>query len=132
MFELSKEACEKRVAVSGTRTVEDPIALLLSRAEVVNALDEIELVRHRNFDAMLAYVERGEAATMTERQQYKFQTAFAVERCSLLAARIFKASGSSAIFNKLPFSRILANINAGRQHAACQYEGAGRTWRRRC
>ena len=54
--------------------------------------------------------------------RYKFQSAAVAERCSLLAARIFKAAGAAALFDDRPFGRLLADINAARQHIANQYE----------
>jgi 3-hydroxy-9,10-secoandrosta-1,3,5(10)-triene-9,17-dione monooxygenase len=116
-----------RVAVQGAKTSEDPVAQLLC-AETVCALDEIELTRRRNFDAMMADSLAGRLSRLEERRHYKFQAAYSVERCTLLGARIFKASGASAIFDRLPFARILADMQAGRQHVACQWESIGRNW----
>jgi 3-hydroxy-9,10-secoandrosta-1,3,5(10)-triene-9,17-dione monooxygenase len=127
MFELFLEHGAKRVSVSGAKTAEDPVVQLLC-AQTRVTLDEIDLVQRRNFNEMKTYAEAGQVPPTASRMQYKFQTAFAVERCSLLAARIFKASGTSAIFNRLPFARMLADINASRQHVMCQFEGSGRNW----
>jgi hypothetical protein len=123
MFELFLEHGAKRVSVSGAKTAEDPVVQLLC-AQTRVTLDEIDLVQRRNFNEMKTYAEAGQVPPTASRMQYKFQTAFAVERCSLLAARIFKASGTSAIFNRLPFARVLADINASRQHVMCQFEGS--------
>jgi 3-hydroxy-9,10-secoandrosta-1,3,5(10)-triene-9,17-dione monooxygenase len=66
---------------------------------------------------------------LRERMQYKFQLAFAIERASLLGARLFKAAGASGIYvENTPFARLLADINAGRQHVNNQFEPAGRAW----
>lgn len=127
LFERFLEHAATRVAVSGARTAEDPVAQLLC-AETANTLDEITLVRRRNLGRMMDQVRGGQMPSLMDRIQFKFQTAYAVERCSLLAARLFKASGTSAIFNRAPFARILNDIAAGRQHIACQYEASGRSW----
>ena len=50
------------------------------------------------------------------------------ERCSLLAARLFKAAGTAGIAADLPFGRILADITVGRQHISNQFEIAGRSY----
>jgi 3-hydroxy-9,10-secoandrosta-1,3,5(10)-triene-9,17-dione monooxygenase len=113
--------------VQGIKTADDPIAQLLC-AETTNALEEMTATLRRNFEAMTRYAENGDLPPMPERMKYRFQIAYSVERSSLLAARLFKASGSAAIFNRLAFARMLANINAGRQHVACQWEGIGRNW----
>jgi 3-hydroxy-9,10-secoandrosta-1,3,5(10)-triene-9,17-dione monooxygenase len=50
------------------------------------------------------------------------------ERCSLLAARLFKATGSAGIFDDQPYGRILADINAGRTHISNQFEANGKSF----
>ena len=127
MFNAFLKHGATRVAANGAKTAEDPVAQLLC-AETAATLDEMELVLYRNFRHLVACAERGEVASETDRRQYKYQAALSVERCSLLAARIFKASGSAAIFEKRMFSRMAADIAAARQHIAAQYESAGRNW----
>ena len=63
-----------------------------------------------------------------ERLRYKFHSAVVAERCSVLAAKLFKATGGGGIYSDLPFGRILADITAGRQHVSNQYEMIGRNW----
>ena len=65
---------------------------------------------------------------LDERIKYKFQSALVGERCSILAARLFKATGGAGIYTDLPFGRFLADINAGRQHLSNQYELVGRNF----
>ncbi len=43
-------------------------------------------------------------------------------------ARLFKAAGGAGLYTDLPFGRILADINAGRQHISNQYELIGRNY----
>src|SRR6185312_2280602 len=86
------------------------------------------LVRRRNLDDMYERVTSGGSVTLEERVKYRFQASMAVERCSLFAARIFKASGSGAIFNNRPFALMLANMNAARQHVSGHHEAPGRAW----
>jgi 3-hydroxy-9,10-secoandrosta-1,3,5(10)-triene-9,17-dione monooxygenase len=117
----------KRVSVGGGSTAQDPVVQLVC-AEVATALDEITLVLHRNFRNLMAYAEKGEAPPLVERLQYRFQSAVAVERCSLLAARLFKAAGGAGLFAELPFARFFADISAGRQHVGNQFESIGRNW----
>ena len=89
------------------------------------------LVIDGNVAALRGYAERGEIPPLQERMAYKFQLAFAVERASLLAHRLFKAAGASGIYTEgTVFGRLLADIDAGRQHVNNQYEPAGRNWGR--
>ena len=62
------------------------------------------------------------------RVEYKFHNTAVAERCSLLAARLFKAAGTAGIAADLPFGRILNDIAVARQHISNQYEIAGRTF----
>jgi 3-hydroxy-9,10-secoandrosta-1,3,5(10)-triene-9,17-dione monooxygenase len=65
---------------------------------------------------------------MKLRVEYKFHNAVVAERCSVLAARLFKAAGTAGIAAELPFGRILSDINVGRQHISNQFEHLGRAY----
>jgi 3-hydroxy-9,10-secoandrosta-1,3,5(10)-triene-9,17-dione monooxygenase len=75
-----------------------------------------------------AYAERGETPPLDERLRYKFQSTAVTERCTLLAARIFKATGAAGLTDELPFGGILADLTAGRQHISNQFEYVGSSW----
>ena len=78
---------------------------------------------------MEAYAARGEMPPVEERLKYKFHSALvAPERCSLFAARLFKTTGAAGLFADQPFGRILADINAARQHVSNQFDVSGRNW----
>src|SRR5262249_22246534 len=109
------------------RTAEDPIAQLVC-AETAVTLDEIRLAVHHNLGALLAYAERGEKAPVPERLRYKFQSSFAVQRCGLLAARLFEAAGAAGIYDKEPFGRVLADIQTARQHISNRFHSYGRAY----
>ena len=109
----------------GARAVDDPSVQLVV-AEVAAAIDEMKLVLFRNLDNLRAYAQRGELPPLRERIEYKFHSALVGERCSILAARLFKAAGGAGLYTDLPFGRILADITAGRQHVSNQYDAIGR------
>ena len=116
----------KRATPRG-RTADDPMAQLAC-AEAAAIADELRLVLHRNLGDLVAYAERREVPPMELRLKYKFHSAWGVERCGLAALKLFKASGAHAIRTDLPFGRIVADINAGRQHVSNQPEHFGRAW----
>ena len=116
----------KRATPRG-RTADDPIAQLAC-AEAAAIADELRLVLHHNLGGLLAYAERREVPPMELRLKYKFHSAWGVERCGLAALKLFKALGAHAIRTDLPFGRIVADINAGRQHVSNQPEYFGRAW----
>lgn len=118
----------RRVSRFG-KTAEDPHVHLLC-AEIVCAIDEMKAVLHHHMRLIGAYAARGEMPPLSDRIRYKFQSAAIVERCRDLAARLFMATGALGIFDNQPFGRILADINAARQHLSNQYEALGRNWGR--
>jgi 3-hydroxy-9,10-secoandrosta-1,3,5(10)-triene-9,17-dione monooxygenase len=109
----------------GQRMADDPSVQLLC-AETAAALDEMKTILHRNFRTLADYAARRELPPTAMRLQYKFQSSVVAERCSLLAARLLKATGGPGLSNQLPFVRILADINAARQHVTNQFEAVGR------
>lgn len=118
----------KRIARGIGPTAKDPVALLVC-AETAAIIDEAKNIFRRNATTLMAYAEKGETPPLQERLKYKFQLAYAVERASVLAGRLFKAAGASGIYvDSSPFARWLNDINAGRQHVNNQFEPAGRNW----
>jgi 3-hydroxy-9,10-secoandrosta-1,3,5(10)-triene-9,17-dione monooxygenase len=116
-----------RVTRAGGRSAENPFIQLLC-AETASAIDEMTATLHRNFRNLHAYARRGETPPLEERLRYKFQSTAVTERCTLLAARIFKATGAAGLSEELPFGGILADLMAGRQHISNQYEYVGSSW----
>jgi 3-hydroxy-9,10-secoandrosta-1,3,5(10)-triene-9,17-dione monooxygenase len=116
-----------RVTRAGGRAAENPFIQLLC-AETAAAVDEMRSTLHRNFRNLHAYASRGETPPLAERLQYKFQSTQVTERCTQLAARIFKATGAAGLSEDLPFGGVLADLMAGRQHISNQFEYVGSSW----
>jgi 3-hydroxy-9,10-secoandrosta-1,3,5(10)-triene-9,17-dione monooxygenase len=112
---------------AGAPASEDPV-VQQTCAEAVCAIDEMKTVLHRNFTVLEGYAARGEMPPLKLRMEYKFHNAWVAERCSRLAARLFKATGSAGIFDDQPYGRILADINAGRSHISNQFEANARSF----
>jgi 3-hydroxy-9,10-secoandrosta-1,3,5(10)-triene-9,17-dione monooxygenase len=116
-----------RVTRAGGRSAENPFVQLLC-AETASAVDEMTTILHRNFRNLHAYARRGETPPLEERLRYKFQSTAVTERCTLLAARIFKATGAAGLQEDVPFGGILADLMAARQHISNQFEYVGSSW----
>jgi 3-hydroxy-9,10-secoandrosta-1,3,5(10)-triene-9,17-dione monooxygenase len=116
-----------RVTRAGGRSSENPFIQLLA-AETAASIDEMKLTLHRTFQTLHGYARRGETPPLDERLKYKFQSTWVTERCTLLAARIFKATGAAGLSDDLPFGGILADLMAGRQHISNQFEYVGSNW----
>ena len=111
----------------GGRTADDPVAQL-AVAEAAAAIDEMKTILERDFHTLADYAQRGELPPLKLRMEYKLHSALVAERCSNLATRLFRATGGIGIYNDQPFSRFLADINAGRQHISNQLEPIGRAY----
>ncbi len=116
-----------RVTRAGGRSAENPFVQLVC-AETAAAIDEMTNTLHRNLRNLHAYARAGEMPPLEERLRYKFQSTEVTERCTLLAARIFKATGAAGLSDDLPFGGIFADLMAGRQHISNQYEYVGSSW----
>jgi 3-hydroxy-9,10-secoandrosta-1,3,5(10)-triene-9,17-dione monooxygenase len=116
-----------RVTRAGGRATENPFVQLLC-AETAAAVDEMTTILHRNFRNLHAYARRGETPPLEERLRYKFQSTAVTERCTLLAARMFKATGAAGLQEDVPFGGILADLMAARQHISNQFEYVGSSW----
>jgi 3-hydroxy-9,10-secoandrosta-1,3,5(10)-triene-9,17-dione monooxygenase len=128
MLDAYLEYGKKRIGrASGTPASEEAI-VQLTCAEVAAAIDEMKTILHRNFRELERYAARGEMPPLKQRVEYKFHNAVVAERCSLLAARLFKAAGTAGIAADLPFGRFLADITVGRQHISNQFEQAGKSY----
>jgi 3-hydroxy-9,10-secoandrosta-1,3,5(10)-triene-9,17-dione monooxygenase len=127
MLNALLEYGKTRVTRAGGRSAENPFVQLLC-AEAEAAIDEMTSTLHRNFRNLHAYARRGETPPLEERLRYKFQSTAVTERCTLLAARIFKATGAAGLSDDLPFGGVLADLMAGRQHISNQYEHVGSSW----
>jgi Acyl-CoA dehydrogenases len=116
----------KRSGPAG-KSADDPVAQQIC-AEVTAALDEMKLVLRRNMAVLWEFGERGEVPPLPLRQQYKFQSATVSHRCAELATRLMRATGAAGIYDEQPFGKVLADINAARQHIANQFEMVGRNF----
>jgi 3-hydroxy-9,10-secoandrosta-1,3,5(10)-triene-9,17-dione monooxygenase len=116
-----------RVSRAGGRSADNPLVQLMC-AETAAAIDEMHMTLQRNCGVLHDYARRAETPPLDLRLRYKFQSSSVVERCTLLAARIFKATGAAGLSDELPFGRILADLMAARQHISNQYEHYGSNW----
>jgi 3-hydroxy-9,10-secoandrosta-1,3,5(10)-triene-9,17-dione monooxygenase len=127
MLNALMDYSKTRITRAGGRSSENPFVQLLC-AETAAAIDEMTAILHRNFRDLHDYAKRGETPPLELRLKYKFQSTAVTERCTLLAARIFKATGAAGLTDDLPFGGILADLTAGRQHISNQYEYVGASW----
>jgi 3-hydroxy-9,10-secoandrosta-1,3,5(10)-triene-9,17-dione monooxygenase len=119
--------CRSRVTRAGGRSAENPFVQLLC-AETAAAIDEMRATLHRHFTTLHDYARRDETPPLDLRLLYKFQSTAVTERATVLAARIFKATGAAGLLDELPFGGIHADLMAARQHISNQYDYYGSNW----
>jgi 3-hydroxy-9,10-secoandrosta-1,3,5(10)-triene-9,17-dione monooxygenase len=116
-----------RITRAGGRAAENPFVQLVC-AETSAAIEQMRATLQRNFRVLHDYARRSETPPLELRLQYKFQSSAVIERCTQLAARMFKATGAGGLTDELPFGQILADLMAARQHISNQYEFYGSNW----
>jgi 3-hydroxy-9,10-secoandrosta-1,3,5(10)-triene-9,17-dione monooxygenase len=128
MLDAYLEYGKKRIQRTSGVAASVEAAIQLLCAETAVAIDEMKTILHRNFKVLEGYAARGEMPPLKQRVEYKFHNAVVAERCSLLASRLFKATGAAGITADLPFGRILNDITVGRQHLSNQFDQLGKSY----
>src|SRR3546814_1952471 len=74
-----------------------------------------------------AAASEGRNLPLQTRMILRLQASRTAERCCRLMHRIFVAAGASGLTSDAPFGRLLADIQASRQHAANQFQPFGQS-----
>jgi 3-hydroxy-9,10-secoandrosta-1,3,5(10)-triene-9,17-dione monooxygenase len=125
---LFREYGSKRVSTNDfSRTAEDPAAALAA-ADAALAIDDMRLVLHRNFAAMMEKLTRGEGLELNDRIHYRYQSAAVAGRCAEHIDRLLHACGGQGIYNGNSIGRFFVDIHAARLHYANNAEKFGRNF----
>jgi 3-hydroxy-9,10-secoandrosta-1,3,5(10)-triene-9,17-dione monooxygenase len=118
----------KRVSINDLgRTAEDPTAALAA-AEAALAIDDMKLELHRNFEAMMATLARGDALDVNDRIHYRYQSAAVAGRCAEHIDRLFHSCGGAGVYTENPIGRFFVDIHAARLHYANNSDKFGRNY----
>jgi 3-hydroxy-9,10-secoandrosta-1,3,5(10)-triene-9,17-dione monooxygenase len=109
------------------RTADDPAAELAA-AEAAVAIDEMKLALHRNFNAMMDRLRRGEALDVNDRIHYRYQSAAVAGRCAEHIDRLFHCCGGQGIYTGNPIGRFFVDIHGARMHYANNPDKFGRNY----
>ena len=104
-----------RVSPFGGSTADLPSAQV-AVGEALAAVSEMRAVMRGGYAALLAYAERGEQAPLPERAIYKYQAAQTTSRAVDLAMNLYRVVGGTGLYTSHPFSRMVDDIVAARQH----------------
>lgn len=112
------EIAQSRISTNtGKVSKSDPL-LLNAIATAYAQLNEMEAVLRRNFDDLVATVERGEEIAIETRQLYRFQSSSVARRCAALVDALLPLLGGRAIYMHSPIVQPWLDINAARAHVA--------------
>jgi len=112
------EITESRVSTNtGKASKSDPV-LLNAIAQAYAQVDEMEVVLRRNFDEMIATVEKGDPLPMDRRTLFRYQSASVVRRCADLVDALLPLLGGRAVYNSSPIVQPWLDLNAARAHVA--------------
>ena len=113
-----RDVASKRIGTNtGAKTAEDPHAqMAVARAQAL--VDQLKLRLNVIFDRLMADARRGEATDMTQRIQYRYESAAVPESCLAEVLELQKMCGGRGIFTSSPLQRFVLDILAGRAHVA--------------
>ncbi|CBL46295.1 Acyl-CoA dehydrogenase [gamma proteobacterium HdN1] len=113
-----REVASKRIGTNtGSKTAEDPHAqMAVARAQ--SLVDQLKLRLFATFDELMACARRGEAADLTKRIQFRYESAAVPEACLAEVLELQKMCGGRAIFTSSKLQRFVLDILAGRAHVA--------------
>lgn len=108
----------KRVGSNtGAKTAEDPHAqMAVARAQAL--VDQLKMKLASNMSELFDHAKKGEAMDMTQRIQFRYESAAVPEACLAEALELQKMLGGRAIFTNSPLQRFVLDILAGRGHVA--------------
>ena len=122
------EVTKDRVgAGDGKKAAADPIAQEIA-ARAASALDQIRLVRERNFNAMMDAAAAGERIGIEQRVAWRWDSSETVSRCLALVDEMFTLAGGRAIFTTHPLARFFLDIHGARAHYANRPEASSRNY----
>ena len=116
-------------AADGNKAAEDSAAQEAC-AHAASALDQVQLVLHRNLDSMMASSERGERIPVEQRVAWRWDSTEAVGRCVSVVDELFALCGARALFTDSPMHRFFLDVHGARAHYANRPEASGRNFGR--
>ena len=87
-------------------------------AVAANEIDEMEAVLYRNFDRMMAQVNRGDPVPVKDRIQYRYQASLVIEKCMGVVDSLFSSAGGRSVFAGSDIQQRFLDIHTARAHVA--------------
>ena len=114
-------------AADGKKASLDPAAqMAVARAK--STLDQLDLVRRRNFDEMMRRTEAGERLPVEDRVAWRWHSSELVSRCVEVVDELFALCGGRALFTSSPMHRYFLDVHGARAHYANRPETSARNY----
>ncbi|WP_432768752.1 MAG: hypothetical protein HEQ22_15525 [Sphingopyxis sp.] len=110
-----------RTDIAGQRVAANP-EVQFTVGDVAADVDAMLAVLHHGVGQLSAAAAEGRDLPLQTRMILRLQASRTADRCCHLMHRIFVAAGASGLTSDAPFGRLLADIQASRQHAANQFQ----------
>jgi 3-hydroxy-9,10-secoandrosta-1,3,5(10)-triene-9,17-dione monooxygenase len=116
-------------AADGNRAAKDPSAQMAC-ARAASTIDQLELVLHRNMNAMMADAEAGQRTSIERRVAYRWDSSEAVTKAVAVVDELFSLCGGRALFLSSPMHRYFLDVHGARAHYANRPDSSGRNFGR--
>lgn len=87
-------------------------------AAAENTIDEMEAILLRNFDTMMAQVERGEEIPLQDRVRYRYQASLVITKSIQVIDSLFEVAGGHSVFNDSEIQQRFRDVHTARAHVA--------------
>ena len=116
-IELFKQGAMGKASNDPTKLAKDTATQMLV-AEATNKVDEIEAILYRNFDRMMAAVNKGEEIPLEDRVLYRYQASQVIEKCIAAIDSLFNSAGGRSVFLGSEIQNSFLDIHTARAHVA--------------
>mgnify|MGYP001456145676 CR=1 FL=1 len=127
-LDFYREVTQTKVgAADGQQAALDP-STQMAVAKAASTIDQVEMVLHRNFNAMMEFAEAGERIPVEKRVGWRWDSSEAVSRCVEVVDELFTLCGGRGIFLNSPMQRYFRDIHGARAHYANRPDSSGRNY----
>lgn len=119
--------CSTRKTTMGQVASKDP-AVTLAVARALNVVDELRNTIYVNYARLVNEIGGGAAISIDDRRKFRFQAAQVPQRCTELAAELYRVAGGAALFESRPFGRFINDMFAIQTHRLNNYQPHANAW----
>lgn len=114
---LYKETAKQKASMDPSKHATDP-ATLERIAAAENTIDEMQTIMMRNFDEMMAQIEKGEPIAIEKRAKYRYQASLVIDKSLQVIDSLFAMAGGRSVFEGSEIQQRFLDIHTARAHVA--------------